>query len=77
MIKQIKRFARQNVVFIIALFAMILTMFIVPVDKKYIDYFDFKTLCCLFSVLSVVCALKNVNFFYILAQRIVETGQAP
>ena len=72
MIKSIRRFARQNVVFVIALCAMIITMFIVPLDKKYIGYFDFKTLCCLFSVLAVVCALKNVNFFYILAQRIVE-----
>ena len=63
MIKSIRRFAKQNVVFIIALFAMTITMFIVPCDKEYISYFDFKTLCCLFSVLAVVCALKNINFF--------------
>ena len=44
----------------------------VPVDAAYLGYFDFKTLACLFSVLAVVCALKNIQFFYILAQRIVQ-----
>ena len=32
---------------------------------------DLKTLTCLFCVLAVVCALKNIRFFYTLAQRIV------
>ncbi|MBE6613306.1 MAG: citrate transporter [Ruminococcaceae bacterium] len=47
-------------------------MFIVPPDGEYIGYFDFKTLTCLFSVLAVVCALKNINFFYILAREVVR-----
>ena len=51
---------------------MVTTMFFVPVDKEYLGYFDFKTLTCLFCVLAVVCALKNINFFYILAKRIVR-----
>ena len=51
---------------------MLITIFFVPVDKEYLGYFDFKTLTCLFCVLAVVCALKNVNFFYILAKRIVR-----
>ena len=56
----------------IALVAAIVTSVIVPVDKQYIGYFDFKTLTCLFCVLAVVCALKNINFFYILADKIVR-----
>ena len=70
--KSIIRFAKRNTVFVIALFAMVVTMFFVPVDKAYLGYFDFKTLTCLFCVLAVVCALKNVNFFYILAKKIVR-----
>ena len=70
--KSIIRFAKRNVVFVIALFAMAITMFFVPIDKEYLGYFDFKTLTCLFCVLAVVCALKNVNFFYILAKKIVR-----
>ncbi len=67
-----RRFASKNPVMCIAFLAALMTSFIVPVDAKYIGYFDFKTLSCLFCVLAVVCALKNINFFYILARRIVH-----
>lgn len=65
-------FIRKNTVMVIALCAAIATSFAVPPDKDYIGYFDFKTLTCLFCVLAVVCALKNVNFFYVLAEKVVE-----
>lgn len=65
-------FLKKNIVMFIALLAAILTSFFVPFDKEYIDYFDFKTLTCLFCVLAVVCALKNIRFFYALAHKIVE-----
>ncbi len=56
----------------VALAAAVITSFMVPVDKEYLGYFDFKTLTCLFCVLAVVCALKNIRFFNILAKRIVR-----
>lgn len=65
-------FIKKNTVMVIALLAAVITSFIVPPDEKYLDYFDYKTLACLFSVLAVVCALKNVQFFYILACNIVK-----
>lgn len=65
-------FMKKNVVMMVALLAAFVTSFIVTPDDKYIAYFDFKTLTCLFCVLAVVCALKNINFFYILAQKIVR-----
>ena len=65
-------FVKQNTVMLIALLAAIVTSCIVPPDKEYIGYFDFKTLTCLFCVLAVVCALKNIKFFYILALKIVQ-----
>ena len=55
----------------IAFFCAFITMFFVPVDKEYVGYFDFKTLSCLFCVLAVVCALRNINFFYMLAGKLV------
>ena len=64
-------FVRKNTVMVIAVFAAAITSIFVPVDKEYIGYFDFKTLTCLFCVLTVVCALKNINFFYMLARKIV------
>ena len=65
-------FIKKNVVMCIALFAAIITSLIVPVDKVYLEYFDVKTLTCLFCVLAVVCALKNINFFYMLARKVVQ-----
>ena len=66
------RFLRKNVVMLVALLAAVVTAFIVPPDRAYLDYFDVKTLTCLFCVLAVVCALKNIQFFYILAKKIVQ-----
>ena len=64
-------FIKKNAVMFIALTAAMITSVIVPPDAAYLDYFDFKTLTCLFCVLAVVCALKNVNFFYMLAKKVV------
>ncbi|MBE6656045.1 MAG: citrate transporter [Ruminococcaceae bacterium] len=65
-------FVRKNVVAVIAFFAAVITSVIVPPDQAYLDYFDYKTLTCLFCVLAVVCALKNIRFFYLLARKCVE-----
>lgn len=70
--KAVKTFIKQNTVTCIAFLAAILTCIIVPPDKEYLGYFDCKTLSCLFCVLAVVCALKNVNFFYMLARKVVQ-----
>ncbi len=65
-------FAKNNAVMLIAFAAALITSFIVPPDKKYLGYFDFKTLTCLFCVLAVVCALRRISFFFILARRVVQ-----
>ena len=65
-------FVKKNVVMVVAMAAALVTCFLVPPDAAYLDYFDLKTLSCLFCVLAVVCALKNINFFYMLAKRIVR-----
>ena len=65
-------FIKKNAVMLIAMAAAIITCFFVPPDRLYLDYFDVKTLTCLFCVLAVVCALKNINFFYMLAKKIVR-----
>ncbi len=65
-------FIAKNTVMVVALAAAIITSFIIPPDGEYLGYFDFKTLTCLFCVLAVVCALKNIRFFYILARKIVQ-----
>ena len=69
---QLVSFIKKNVVMLVAFFAAIITSIFIRPDAEYIGYFDFKTLTCLFCVLAVVCALKEINFFYILAHKIVE-----
>ena len=69
---QIPGFLKENAVLVIAIIAALFTSFIVPPDAKYLEYFDLKTLSCLFFVLAVVCALRNVKFFYTLARQIVR-----
>ena len=70
--QRLKSFVKTNVVMLIAALAAIVTSVIIPPDKEYIGYFDFKTLACLFSVLAVVCALRNIRFFYTLAKAIIR-----
>ena len=65
-------FVRKNVVLCIAAAAAAITSVIVPPDAAYLDYFDGKTLTCLFCTLAVICALKNIHFFHIIARRIVR-----
>ncbi len=65
------RFIKKNTVFLIAALAAVITCFLVPPDKEYVTYFDFKTLSCLFLTLAVVCALRNIKFFTILARKLV------
>ncbi len=69
---EIAGFVKKNVVMLVAMVAAAVTCFLVPPDRAYLGYFDVKTLTCLFSVLAVVCALKNVQFFYLLARKIVQ-----
>ena len=69
---RVKEFIKGNAVMLVAFFAACVTSFIIPPDEEYISYFDFKTLTCLFCVLAVVCALRNIRFFYTLAKAIVR-----
>ncbi len=71
-ISNARGFAKKNAVMLIAFAAALITSLFVPVDKEYIGYFDFKTLSCLFCVLAVVCALKDINFFFVIAHKIVH-----
>jgi len=63
---------RKNTVACIAVAAAVITSFIVKPDKQYINYFDFKTLTCLFCTLAVVCAFKNIHIFEVISRKIVS-----
>ena len=60
------RFIKKNTVLCVAFLAALVTSFLVPPDKGWPDYFDLRTLSCLFLTLGVVCALRDIKFFTIL-----------
>lgn len=70
--QKVKYFIKKNIVLCIAAFAALITCFFVPPSAEYLAYFDYRTLACLFITLAVVCALRQVRFFAILARRIVQ-----
>ena len=70
-LQKVRAFVGKNTVLTIAIAAAVITSFIVPPDQNYLGYIDLKTMCCLFGTLAVVCALKNIRFFAILASRII------
>ena len=70
--QKVLKLAKANVVTILAAMCALITCFIVPPDRQYLEYFDLKTLSCLFCVLAVVCALRNIRFFYTIAKAIVR-----
>ncbi len=63
---------KQNAVLIVAFFAAFLSTMAVPPDAKYLSYFDFKTLTCLFCTLAVICGLRNIKFFTVVARKLVS-----
>lgn len=66
------RFCKRNPVLCVAFAAALFTSFLVPPDAEWLGYFDFRTLACLFLTLAVVCALRDIKFFSILARRLVR-----
>ena len=65
-------FIKKNPVMCIAICVALISTISVPPDIKYLEYFDLKTLTCLFSTLAVVCALKNIYFFRIISSKIIS-----
>lgn len=68
----LKRFVSGNIVCFIALLAAIITAIFVRPDKEYLDYLDLRTLCCLLCMMCVISALRNVDFFRMLASKIIN-----
>lgn len=71
-LRRIVRFIRQNATASIAAVAALATMFFVPPDALYLDYFDINTLACLFALLAVIRALRNIGFFEAIAKTVVH-----
>lgn len=68
---KIVAFVKKEVVLSIAIICTIITMVFIPVDKEYMEYFDYKTLVSLFCMLAVVAGLKNTNVFELISKKLI------
>lgn len=63
---------KSNFVAVIAVLMAAVSVIFVPVDREYLAYFDIKTLLCLFSIMLVIGAFKNIFTFTIAARALIR-----
>ena len=68
---KIVSFIKKEVVLSIAIVLTIITCFFVPIDREYLNYFDYNTLICLFCMLAVVAGLKSTNIFELISRKMI------
>ncbi len=69
---KIANFLKKEIVLVIAIVCAIITCIFVPIDKEYLNYFDYNTLICLFCILAVVVGLKSTNVFEAISRKIIS-----
>lgn len=63
MLRKFKDFFAKETVFCIAAGFAVLSMFLVPPDKEYLHYIDFRVLCLLLCLMGVIAGLKSIGLF--------------
>lgn len=69
--QQVVKTVKSQPVLCVAVMAMLVTCIMVPVDGKYLDYFNMQTLATLFCTLAVVSAFGHIHVFEILSKNII------
>ena len=69
--EKIFNFIKSEAVLSVAIILAIITCFFVPIDKEYLEYFDYNTLICLFCMLAVVAGLKSTNIFELISRKMI------
>ena len=76
---KIKAFIKKEPVFFISALCAAATMLLVPPDKEYLGYIDFRVLCLLFCLMIVVAGFKAVGVFDALTYQLlsrIKNGRA-
>lgn len=72
MLIKIKDFVKKEPVFIISALCAAATMLLVPPDKEYLGYIDFRVLCLLLCLMAVVAAFKGAGVFRVLTYQLLS-----
>lgn len=68
----ILHFFKNNFIFTIAMLIAMISCFFVPIDKGYLNYFEWDTITCIFLLLLVIAGLTNIDFFQKVARFIIK-----
>lgn len=68
----IAAFFKKETVLCIAAVLAVISAFLVPPSKEYLDYIDFRVLALLFCLMLVVSGLQTIGVFDSLAQRLLK-----
>lgn len=72
MLERIKEFFAKETVLCIAAVCAAATMFIIPPDREYLHYIDFRVLCLLLCLMAVVSGLKAIGLFHWLTYQLLH-----
>lgn len=72
MIKRILIFLKKETVLCVSLILAAVSMLIVPPDKNYWEYIDFRTLAILFCLMSVMAGLQKAGVFGWIAKELLS-----
>jgi len=72
MLNRIKTFFAKETVLCVAAGCALFTMFLIPPDKEYLHYIDFRVLCLLFCLMAVVAGLKAIGIFHWLTGQLLQ-----
>ena len=72
MLNKIKNFIAKETVLCVAAVCAIATMFLVPPDREYLHYIDFRVLCLLLCLMAVVAGMKAIGLFQWLTYQLLH-----
>lgn len=70
--KQILKFVKREGVLTIALVLAVLSMFVIPPDRQYVEYIDYKTIGLLFCLMTVMAGLQKLGIFRWLGEKLLS-----
>lgn len=71
-LQSILNFFKTNFIFTVVIIIATVSCFFVPIDKEYLDYFEWSTISSIFLLLLVIAGLININFFEKVSRFIVK-----
>lgn len=69
--KKLSNLILKDKVFLVAVILAIVTMFIIPPSKEYLDYINYKVLVVMFTIMLAVAGIFESRFFYFVATKLV------